>query len=83
MKILDEESSSEAKDNSQKTLSQSTKTATSTLNATLDCTSSDGEELEEEQTFELKNRYNSKIARALWFTKAVFYYGREKQLSSS
>ncbi|RNA44067.1 hypothetical protein BpHYR1_014825 [Brachionus plicatilis] len=57
----------EQEDNSQKTLSQSTKTATSTLNATLDCPSSDGEELEEEQPFELKNRYNSKIARALWF----------------
>ncbi|RNA23232.1 hypothetical protein BpHYR1_014571 [Brachionus plicatilis] len=57
----------EQEDNSQKTLSQLTKTATSTLNATLDCISSDGEELEEEQPFELKNRYNLKIARALWF----------------
>ncbi|CAF0707354.1 unnamed protein product [Brachionus calyciflorus] len=51
-------------DNSQKTLTQSSKNGTSNLNVSSDGTSSDGEEFEQ-QPFELKTRYNSKIARAL------------------
>ena len=53
-------------DVSQKTLTQSTKTS-STLNTITSNTSDDDDSDIENSPFELRNRYNSKISRALWF----------------
>ncbi|RMZ95681.1 hypothetical protein BpHYR1_051756 [Brachionus plicatilis] len=46
---------------------KSIKTATSTLYDISDNTSDENEDFEQDKPFELKNRHNSKISRALWF----------------